>query len=141
MKLGYIYTSVAAALITLASCGSGNDADKPYVPTKEFLPAYNALLEANTNKGYSYQKNESGEIVKVETPTNGNNNEFYDIEETVRILNGLEIAQMQTHDFYSFLEYMAKQDYSMVPDEIISAKMKLLPILSNFLIIFYLTFF
>ena len=55
----------------------------------------------------------------------------YDIEETVRILNGLEVAQSQSDDFYSYLEYMARQDYSRVPQDVLKAKERLLPILQK----------
>ena len=55
----------------------------------------------------------------------------YDIEETVRILNGLEVAQSESEDFMSFLEYMAKQDYSRVPKDVLKAKERLLPILQK----------
>ena len=55
-----------------------------YTPSEEFKPAFEAL-----NKAPEPQ---------------------YDIEETVRLLNGLEVAQNQSEDFFGFLEYMAKQD-------------------------------
>ena len=76
-----------------------------YTPSEEFKPAFEAL-----NKEPEPQ---------------------YDIEETVRLLNGLEVAQNQSTDFFSFLEYMAKQDYSKVPAEVLEAKKKLLPILQK----------
>ena len=76
-----------------------------YTPSEEFKPAFEAL-----NKAPEPQ---------------------YDIEETVRLLNGLEVAQNQSEDFFSFLEYMAKQDYSKVPAEVLEAKKKLLPILQK----------
>lgn len=79
-----------------------------YEPCKEFTPAYQALRK---------------EQVRI--------NKTYDIEETVRIMNGLEVAQTQSDDFFSFLEYMAKQDYTFVAQEVIEAKMKLLPILQR----------
>ena len=78
-----------------------------YEPINEFQPSFTALNNA------------------VEC------NECYDIEETVRIINGLEIAQSQSNDFYEYLEYMAKQDYSLVAKDIIVAKKKLLPILQK----------
>lgn len=78
---------------------------KDYTPSKEFEPAFDALN-------------------KKPEPT-------YDIEETVRILNGLEVAQNQSDDFMSFLEYMAKQDYSKVPQDVLDAKKELLPILQK----------
>lgn len=79
-----------------------------YQPVEEFQPAYEAL------------KKQKADI-----------NKEYDIEETVRILNGLEMAQVKSDDFYSFLEYMAKQDYSMVASDVIDAKMKILPLLQQ----------
>jgi len=83
-----------------------NDSDlSNYVPSKEFKPAFEAL---NTQPEPQY-----------------------DIEETVRLLNGLEVAQQQSDDFMSFLEYMAKQDYSRVPAEVLDAKKRLLPILQK----------
>lgn len=84
-----------------------------YQPINEFQASYDAL-----NK----------EVKEVEEVQSSN---YYDIEETVRIINGLEIAQSQSNDFYEYLEYMAKQDYSLVANDIIQAKKKLLPILQR----------
>lgn len=84
-----------------------------YQPINEFQASYDAL-----NK----------EVTEVEDVQFSN---YYDIEETVRIINGLEIAQSQSNDFYEYLEYMAKQDYSLVANDIIQAKKKLLPILQR----------
>jgi hypothetical protein len=83
-----------------------------YTPVQEFQPAYEAL-------------------VKKQAEAKAKDNPAYDIEETVRIMNGLEIAQTQSDDFYSFLEYMAKQDYSQVAGDVIDAKLKLLPFLQE----------
>ncbi|MCQ2112467.1 MAG: hypothetical protein MJY95_03895 [Bacteroidaceae bacterium] len=77
-----------------------------YTPNEEFAPAFEALNEAKSA-------------------------EAYDIEETVKILNGLEVAQSQAKDFDAFIEYMAKQDYSRVPQDVIDAKKELLPILQK----------
>ena len=41
------------------------------------------------------------------------------------------MAQSQSEDFMSFLEYMAKQDYSRVPKDVLKAKERLLPILQK----------
>ena len=76
-----------------------------YTPSEEFKPAFEA-------------------INKTPEPQ-------YDIEETVRILNGMEVAQYQSADFFAFLEYMAKQDYSRVPAEVLETKKKLFPILQK----------
>ena len=79
-----------------------------FQPIEEFKPAYEALSK----------------------PINDNNKE-YDIEETIRIINSLELAQAQSEDFYSFLEYLAKQDYSLVAEDVIQAKTKLLLVLQH----------
>jgi len=80
-----------------------------YEPIEEFKPAYNSLKERVTEK----------------------DDNSYDIEETIRIIHGLEIAQSRSADFIDFLEFMAKQDYSKVPKEVIEAKLMLLPILQE----------
>lgn len=79
-----------------------------FQPIEEFAPAYEALSK----------------------PIKENTKE-YDIEETIRIINSLELAQTQSDDFYSFLEYMAKQDYSMVADDVMQSKAKLLIVLQQ----------
>lgn len=75
-----------------------------YTPTEEFEPAYEAL--------------------ESKTPE-------YDIEETVRAMNALEVAQCQSEDFMSYLEYVAKQDFSRVAPEVLEQKKKLFPILQR----------
>ena len=76
-----------------------------YVPIDAFEPSYKALQGAQGDD--------------------------YDIEETVRILNGIELAQSQSEDFQTFLEYMARQDYSKVPQEVVDLRIKLLPVLQE----------
>lgn len=75
-----------------------------YTPSEEFEPAYEAL--------------------EAKTPE-------YDIEETVRAMNALEVAQCQLEDFMSYLEYVAKQDFSRVAPEVLEQKKKLFPILQR----------
>jgi len=97
----------AAAFFIWRSCSNKEEAldlDN-YTPSKEFKAAADALEQQPEPQ--------------------------YDIEETVRILNGLEVAQSQSEDFMSFLEYMAKQDYSRVPKDVLKAKERLLPILQK----------
>lgn len=113
-------------------CTPGVEA--PYTPSEEFLPAYKALMDAQNEAQYIYEADSSNYVSKTQIkPENGE--EYYDIEETVRILNGLELAQAQSADFYSYLEYMAKQDYSMVPKDVIAAKAELLPIMQEMLML------
>jgi len=55
----------------------------------------------------------------------------YDLEETIRIIHGLELAKKKTNSFREYLRYMATQDYSNVAVDVIRAKKRLLPILNK----------
>jgi len=55
----------------------------------------------------------------------------YDLQETIRIIHGLEIAQKESKSFDEFFEFLARQDYGKVAPDIVEAKAKLLPILSK----------
>ncbi len=46
-------------------------------------------------------------------------------------MNALEVAQCQSEDFMSYLEYVAKQDFSRVAPEVLEQKKKLFPILQR----------
>lgn len=110
MKKKIIVTLLILGSI-VAACGKKANPElqiENYQPVEEFQSAYEALKERKADI-----------------------NKEYDIEETVRILNGLEMAQAKSDDFYSFLEYMAKQDYSMVASDVIDAKIKILPLLQQ----------
>lgn len=96
------YLAFLAALLLLVGCDNRN---KDYVPIEAFEPSYKALHGAQGND--------------------------YDIEETVRILNGMEVAQARSEDFQTFLEYMARQDYSKVPQEVVDQRVRLLPVLQE----------
>lgn len=130
LPIGIAVAALATAGIVWVEC-SNKDTEETYIPAEEFAPAYNALAQAKEENPYIHRTDSTGAVEKVQYQTPEADQEYYDIEETVRILNGLEIAQSQSEDFYSFLEYMAKQDYSMVPKEVIEAKMELLPILQK----------
>ena len=145
MKKGLIFSGAAAAIalaaLTCLRCSNSPEAVETYIPTKEFIPAYEALVEAKEEAPYIYQTAPDSTVTRVQIEATSSveeghdGEEYYDIEETVRILNGLELAQTQSEDFYSFLEYMARQDYSMVPKEVIEAKMELLPIMQEMFIL------
>lgn len=79
-----------------------------YQPSQEFQPAFEAL--------------------EADSPVD---NPEYDIEETVRAMNALEVAQCQSEDFISYLEYVARQDFSRVAPEVLEQKKKLFPILQR----------
>jgi hypothetical protein len=83
-----------------------------YVATDEFRPTYDAMMKEAIEQ--------SNDKVKE-----------FGIEETVRIINGLEIAQSKSENFNDFLKYMAKQDYSRVPDDVKEVKIKLLSVLQK----------
>jgi len=78
-----------------------------YQPVDKFVPAYEAL----TNR------------------TDLATNEDYDIEQTVRVINALEMAQANSKNFNEYLKIMAQQDYTGVAPDVVEAKQKLLPIL------------
>ncbi|MBQ1647631.1 MAG: hypothetical protein II047_04030, partial [Bacteroidales bacterium] len=78
-----------------------------YQPIEEFIPAYEALTNRQDLTA----------------------NQDYDIEQTIRIMNALEIAQANSKNFDEFLNYMARQDYTGVAPDVLEAKQKLLPIL------------
>lgn len=55
----------------------------------------------------------------------------YDLEETIRIIHGMELAKKQSANFNEYLAFLAKQDYSEVATDVIQAKKNLLPILNK----------
>ena len=59
------------------------------------------------------------------------NQEPYDLEETIRIIHGLELAKNKSDSFKEYLRFMATQDYSNVAVDVIKAKKRLLPILNQ----------
>lgn len=87
--------------------------EQPYIPSEEMQPAYTAITEVIE------EKEQSG--VSAD----------YDLEETIRILNSLEVAQTQSESFDDFLLYMAKQDYSRVAPEVLKAKTKFFPVMQH----------
>ncbi len=106
MKSLWFYIVVAISLALLPSC---KEEKSEYVPIKAFEPSFQALTGAK-----------SGE---------------HDIEATVRVLNGLELAQARSESFDEFLEFMAKQDYSNVAQDVVDLRVKLLPVLQEMYLI------
>ena len=78
-----------------------------YQPIDEFVEAYDNLS--------------SQEQQQSDAP--------YDLEQTIRVINAMELAQMHAESFDDFLDYMAKQDYSGVAPDVLEAKRKLFPLL------------
>lgn len=78
-----------------------------YRPVEEFVDAYEAIN--------NQQNLQSGQD--------------YDLEKTVRVINALELAQVQSKSFDEFLDYMAHQDYTGVAPDVLEAKRKLFPVL------------
>ena len=102
---------VVAMCVMLFACTSKNDIGaldlEHYEPVDKFVPAYEAL---NNRTDLSTGKD-------------------YDIEQTVRVINALEIAQANSKNFNEFLMMMARQDYTGVAPDVMEAKQRLLPIL------------
>ncbi len=82
-----------------------------YDPSPECAPAYDVLESA------------------LEGCADGTGE--YDIEQTVRIMNSLEVAQSRSESFDDFLEYMARQDYRGVARDVLEVKRRLFPILDE----------
>jgi len=113
------YRSIAAlvAMLLLLVAGVGCHPTKSidllsmdleqYQPVEEFAEAYEALS--------------SQEQLQSDAP--------YDLEQTIRVINAMELAQMHAESFDDFLDYMAKQDYSGVAPDVLEAKRKLFPLL------------
>ena len=97
----------------LFSCSQQIEKEQPYVPSEEMKPAYTAITEV------------------IEEKEQATGSVDYDLEETIRILNSLEIAQTQSETFDDFLLYMAKQDYSRVAPEVLRAKVKFFPVMQR----------
>ncbi len=55
----------------------------------------------------------------------------FDLEKTIRIIHGMDMARKETKSSKEFFEYMAKQDYTGVAPEILDMKKKLFPILNQ----------
>lgn len=97
--------------LILIACSDKKTEEQPYEPTEEMRPAYEAITEVIAEKRQAKSD--------------------YDLEETIRILNSLEVAQSQSESFDDFLLYMAKQDYSRVAPEVLEAKAKFFPVLQH----------
>ncbi|RRD03042.1 tetratricopeptide repeat protein [Prevotella sp. OH937_COT-195] len=108
----YIYYACLIMVVFIpASCSDSHDAAvldlEHYEPVDKFVPAYEAL----TNR------------------TDIATNKDYDIEQTVKVINALELAQANSENFNDFLMQMARLDYTGVAPDVMEAKQKLLPIL------------
>ena len=110
-KLSYkgIAAAVAMLFLLLTGCRQVTSKDpidiKQYEPIEEFAAAYDAI----TSQAQS------------DAP--------YDIEQTIRVINAMELAQMKSESFDEFLDYMAGQDYTGVAPEVMEAKQMLFPLL------------
>ena len=109
------YKSIAAAVavlfLLLAGCKTPVVDDlldidlEKYQPVEEFAAAYDALTTQELS------------------------DEPYDIEQTIRVINAMELAQANSESFDEFLDYMAKQDYTGVAPDVLEAKRRLFPLL------------
>ena len=108
-----IATAVAMLFLLLTGCKTpvvndllSIDLDE-YQPIEEFAAAYDSLTV--------------GERAQTDAP--------YDIEQTIRVINAMELAQVNSESFDEFLDYMAKQDFTGVAPDVLEAKRMLFPLL------------
>lgn len=106
--LGLLAFAVGLAALLVYQLRNKKTEQEAYQPIEEFEDAYEAIQP------------------KEETPA-----ATYDLEKTIRVINGLEVAQTQLGSFDDFLGYMARQDYSEVPDDVLESKAKLMPVLQQ----------
>ena len=110
-KVSFFVLTLLALM--LSGCNRGTDTDllsldlEHYKPAAEFVPAYEAIKQQ-------------------EELQQGRD---YDLEQTVRVLNAMEMAQVHSESFDEFLDYMAHQDYTGVAPDVLEAKRKLFPVL------------
>lgn len=125
-KILYISISTIIVLIfgivCIPGCSSNEEVDE-YVPIEEFKPAYNSIKQAKQDTTFHIN-------IRVDSINYCFSGE-YDIEKTIKILTGLELAQTQSEGFDEFLKYMATQDYSFVAKDVLEATETLLPILQK----------
>ena len=99
---------MGAALLLVIWLRNDKTVEEEYHPIEEFEEAYEAIQP------------------QEETPAPS-----YDLEKTIRVINSLEVAQTQMGSFDDFLGYMARQDYSGVPADVLESKAKLMPVLQK----------
>lgn len=92
---------------------------RPYEPSAEFAEAYNTMEEA------------CRQAEQQEAAADSPESAYIDLEQTVRIMNSLEVAQGYCGSFDELLLYMAKQDYTGVAPEILRAKQRMFPVLEQ----------
>lgn len=97
----------ALLLCGLTSCMDQVRHSKDYEPIPLFAPAYRALGEA-----------QQGDTL-------------YNLDATMRIIRGIEIARNQSGDFGPFLDMLARQDYRYVAPDVLEAERKLFPVLQK----------
>ena len=105
---GLLLFVLGVALLLVLRLRNERHEPEPYRPIEEFEEAYEALQPQ----------------AEPDVPA-------YDLEKTIRVINGMEAAQTQAQDFDAFLDYMARQDYSGVPAEVLEAKARLMPVLQR----------
>lgn len=99
----------AAAALFLSACSRSTDFSvENYNPSAEFGDAFVTISQAA-------ESNPTG----------------YDLEKTIRVIHGMELAQVESTSFSEYLEYMAKQDYSNVAPDVLEAKKRLFPVLEQ----------
>lgn len=108
LVFGLLLFLVGMILLLVLRNRGEEDVLEGYQPIEEFEEAYEAIQPQEENLA----------------PT-------YDLENTIRVINSLEIAQSQTENFDEFLACMARQDYSGVPAEVLESKAKLMPVLQQ----------
>lgn len=115
MVVGLLFFAVGIVLL-LVYCNrsTGPKPPDPYEPIEEFKGSWDSL-QSKINRSKIKKKN----------------NDSYDLENTIRVINSLEIALSQEENYEEYLAFMAGMDCSGVPPEVLESKAQLVPILQQ----------
>lgn len=101
--------------------------------TKTTLILIFALIivsSCNEDKNHKVIKDISN-LQSIYNSAKGKDPNAYDLEETIRIIHGLDRARNEKNNFDEYIEFLSTQDYSNVAADVLEAKSKLLPILKT----------
>ena len=120
-KITIIIGSVAivATIIAVVLYFTAGKQDK-YTPSEKFAEAFYAL-EAVSEPSAEPSTSAVEQVSDTEI----------DIEQTIRIMHSLEIAQQHSNSFDELLLHLAKEDYSGVAPEVLHAKKQMFPVMER----------
>lgn len=121
LKCGFSSGILLGFVAASVFCGCGKRSfDEDYEPSQDFQAAFEAM-------GAGAQRDVATTGDRRKQPVE----DLVDLERTVQLMRGIELAQEKCDDWMSFLELLAKFDYTGVPRELIDSQKMLLPIMER----------